>query len=130
MTPQAKEWLNQADYDLKTARAMFRTRRYIYTVFMCHLAIEKALKAVIAEVTGEQPPKIHNLIHLVKLGSPLLSKEQLEFLAEINTANITTRYPDELKKLFKKYTRKLANDYLKKTREVIKWIKKDPNLKK
>jgi len=43
-----KEWFKQADYDLDTARAMFDSGRYIYTIFMCHLSIEKALKGVYA----------------------------------------------------------------------------------
>ena len=45
LNPIVKEWLCQAEYDLETAKSLYRSRRYIYTVFMCHLAIEKALKA-------------------------------------------------------------------------------------
>ena len=30
------EWFKQAEYDLETASAMFKTGRYIYTVFICH----------------------------------------------------------------------------------------------
>jgi len=41
-----EEWAKQTEYDLKTAKAMFKTRRYIYAVFMCHLSIEKALKGL------------------------------------------------------------------------------------
>jgi HEPN domain-containing protein len=124
MNPQTKEWLGQSDYDLKTAQAMFRTGRYIYTVYMCHLALEKALKAVVAETTGSPPPKTHNLISLVKAGAPAITKEQVEFLAELNTANIAARYPDELKSALKKYTRKVASEYLKKTKDVVKCLKK------
>ena len=40
-----QEWLKQADYDFETAKAMFDTGRYIYSIFMCHLTIEKVLKA-------------------------------------------------------------------------------------
>lgn len=29
-------WLEMADYDLETARAMLSTRRYLYVAFMCH----------------------------------------------------------------------------------------------
>jgi HEPN domain-containing protein len=43
------EWFKQADYDLETAEAMFITGRYIYTVFMCHLSIEKELKGLYAK---------------------------------------------------------------------------------
>ncbi len=46
------EWIKQADYDMETARAMFAARRYICTVFMCHLSIEKALKGLFQKQTG------------------------------------------------------------------------------
>jgi len=42
----SKEWLKQSDYDFETAKAMFKAGRYIYAVFMCHLSVEKALKAL------------------------------------------------------------------------------------
>lgn len=41
MAKQLEEWFKQAAYDLKTAEIMFENKRYIYVVFMCHLAIEK-----------------------------------------------------------------------------------------
>ncbi len=34
MDPQVKEWLDQAEYDLDTAKSLYRSRRYIYAVFM------------------------------------------------------------------------------------------------
>jgi HEPN domain-containing protein len=59
-----EEWFKQADYDLGTAKAMLRTRRYIYTVFMCHPAIEKALKGIYAKKLRTNPSKTHNLNYL------------------------------------------------------------------
>lgn len=44
----AEEWLLQAEYDLETAEAMFNSSRFIYTIFMIHLSIEKAIKAIYA----------------------------------------------------------------------------------
>ena len=44
MAKPPEEWLAQDRYDMDTAAYMFRGGRYMYTVFMCHLAIEKALK--------------------------------------------------------------------------------------
>lgn len=46
MKLETAEWLDQVKYDLDTAESMFNIGRYIYTIFMCHLAIEKALKAL------------------------------------------------------------------------------------
>lgn len=51
-----EEWFIQADYDLATAKAMFKTARYIYTIFMCHLSIEKALKGLYARKFKKHSP--------------------------------------------------------------------------
>ena len=55
------EWLKQASYDIGTASAMFKSRKYVYTVFMCHLCMEKALKGLYAKKFTKDPPKIHHL---------------------------------------------------------------------
>ena len=39
-------WLDLADYDLETAKAMLNSGRFLYVGFMCHQTIEKALKAM------------------------------------------------------------------------------------
>ena len=40
MKENVKNWLDSAVYDLETAEHMYRTGRYIYTIYMCHLALE------------------------------------------------------------------------------------------
>lgn len=50
-----EEWLKQADYDLDTADFMFKGKRYIYAVFMCHLSIEKALKGLYLSLANKIP---------------------------------------------------------------------------
>ena len=52
MRPDAKEWLKQAKENLKDARAMLRSRRYLFSCFACQLAVEKVLKAVMVELTA------------------------------------------------------------------------------
>jgi HEPN domain-containing protein len=53
MINATKNWMATSNYDLKTAEAMLKSKRYIYVVFMCHLAIEKMIKAVIStEIKG------------------------------------------------------------------------------
>lgn len=46
MIKDVNEWLLQAEYDIDTAYAMFRSGRYSYAIFMCHLSIEKGLKGI------------------------------------------------------------------------------------
>jgi len=64
------------------------------------------------------------------LASADLTREQKEFLAAINTAAITTRYPEELKASLEKFNKTIAKDYLVKYEDVIKCIAQDPRLKK
>ena len=52
---------------------MLATGRYLYVIFMCHLALEKTLKAIAAEAQQKTPPKTHDLLYLVNLGSVNLS---------------------------------------------------------
>jgi HEPN domain-containing protein len=47
MSSASKHWTEQARYDLDTARAMFDSGRYLYVLFCCQQAVEKALKAII-----------------------------------------------------------------------------------
>ncbi len=54
MRPETVEWLRQAEYDINTAKAMYDTGRYIYTAFMCQLSIEKFIKGLIVERTGQR----------------------------------------------------------------------------
>lgn len=85
-------WIALADYDIETARHMLATGRYLYVIFLCHLAPEKLLKAHVAEVTQTVPIKTHDLIYLVKKCELELPENHLDFIGKINTASIPTRY--------------------------------------
>ena len=67
MDKNVKNWVATSNYDIRTADAMYKAGRYIYVVFMCHLAMEKMLKALLAKKYPQDiPPKIHNLINLAQ----------------------------------------------------------------
>lgn len=123
MRIETAEWLEQVKYDLDTAESMFETDRYVYTIFMCHLAIEKALKALIVEKTGKAPPKIHNLIRLIKLSNAELNSNRLKFVSRLSLAGVVTRYPENLRKAISDYPRPVARDYLINTKDVVKCLK-------
>ena len=130
MPGPAEEWLTQSAYDLDTAKAMLKTERYIYVVFMCHLALEKALKGLFTVVTNGPPPRTHNLVQLAKVTQPRLNKEQNAFLVTINTLSVTTRYPDDLSKVLKEFNREQVENFVGMAEEVIRCIRKDPRLSK
>ncbi len=130
MKEETKNWLDMVDYDLITAKQMLKTSRYVYVIFMCHLAIEKVLKAIVCEETNKVPPKTHDLIYLINLGKTKLSGDLLDFVGIINNAGIVTRYPEDLSKLVSSYPKEVTKKYLNRTLEVIKCIKQDSRLKK
>ena len=128
MKKEVKNWLDSAQYDLKTSEHMFNTGMYIYTVFMCHLALEKMLKAKIEEITGKTPPKVHDLEYLIEL-SKLSPDEDIEkFIVEITNLSVVTRYPKDFQQMFKNFSKERVELFLIKTKEVFHWIKKSLTL--
>ncbi len=128
MRADTRNWIAMADYDLETARHMLATGRYLYVVFMCHLALEKMLKAHVTEVIQAVPAKSHDLIYLVKKSNLSLPQPHLEFIGKINNASIPTRYPEDLQRMIGQYPEAVVRDYLKHTEEVLAWLKQHPNL--
>ncbi|MBI3583851.1 MAG: HEPN domain-containing protein [Nitrospinae bacterium] len=118
------EWFKQASYDLDTAGAMFETGRYIYTIFMCHLSIEKALKGLYTKQLKKPPPKTHDLNYLSELINLNLSDELQKFLDGLNDLSVPTRYPDELDKLLKQYKKDRVEKMLTQTEGLLLWLKK------
>ncbi len=124
MKKTTANWLATAEYDLETAEAMLASKRHLYVVFMCHLAIEKTLKAVWAETRSEHPPRTHDLLFLIRelgLGVP---KEERRLIGAIANASVPTRYPEDLKKMVRQYPRRTVSSYLVRTRRVLQWLRK------
>lgn len=119
-----KEWLKQAEYDLGTADAMFKSSKYVYTVFMCHLCIEKALKGLYAKEFKENPPKLHDLKYFYKKIKLDVSDDHKRFLNKLNELSVPTRYPDDLKRILKEYKKDRTKEILEQTKSALTWLKK------
>jgi HEPN domain-containing protein len=123
-------WIKSSNYDIKTAEHMFATGRYVYVLFMCHLAVEKLLKALYEATYEKVPPKTHNLIYLSNAVNLKIPEDFLRAIESLNDLSVVTRYPEDINALVKAFRRDRTIDYLKKTKELLKWLKKDPRLKK
>jgi HEPN domain-containing protein len=119
----SQEWSRQAEYDMETAIAMLDSGRYIYCVFMCHLSIEKSLKALYAKKLGKNPSKTHSLVYLAQSLHLDLPEKIKEFLEILDSVSVPTRYPEELEKLIKEYTENKAKNILDESRETSRWLK-------
>jgi HEPN domain-containing protein len=129
-TNSIANWIESSNYDIKTAEHMFETKRYVYVLFMCHLATEKLLKAIFEAVRKKPAPKTHNLIQLVNEIGIVASEDHLKTLSSLNDLNVVTRYPEDMKALVKAFKRDRVHEYLTKTKGLLKWLKQDTRLKK
>ncbi|MCX5912285.1 MAG: HEPN domain-containing protein [Deltaproteobacteria bacterium] len=118
------EWFKQAEYDMKTAEAMFDAKRYIYVVFMCHMAIEKAFKGLYAQSLDKLPPKTHNLVLLTEKIGLDLPEGLYDFVFRLNGVSVPTRYPEDIERLKKDYNKRNTASMLKMGKETLKWLKR------
>ncbi len=130
MRKDSENFLSSSEYDFTTARYMLESGRYVYVIFMCHLAIEKALKAIVAETINKVPPRTHNLLYLLKLVNLNIPQDLFDFIAKINNASVVTRYPEDFKKLLEDYPEDIVGIYFKNTEKVLQWLRQNEKLKK
>jgi len=121
---RSQYWIDLAEYDMETAKAMLATGRHLYVGFLCHQIIEKTLKAVIAK-DRNIPPKIHNLTRLAELGrlDACLNQEQNDFIDALLPLNIEARYPADKNKLLGVLTENYCREIISKTEDLMIWIK-------
>ena len=124
-----KNWIDTANYDIKTAEAMFKSKRFIYVVFMCHLAIEKMVKAVISAETEGLPPKSHSLLYLSDKALIKYPEDKQEFIEQLDNVSVVTRYPEDLKKMAKEFNKNKTKEVLDMTRRILRWLRRDKRLK-
>ena len=115
-------WKTHAQYDLDTADSLFESKRSPYALFMCHLAIEKSLKAIIVRKTAEHAPYTHNLVHLGATTELAFSPEQKTLIGELNEFNLEARYPDWKENFYTIATHAYTEKYLRATRELFVWL--------
>jgi HEPN domain-containing protein len=109
-------WVDIADYDMKTARSMHESGRYLYTVFMCQQAVEKLLKSLHLKRFSKEAPLTHNLVYLQSLLELTLSEERLKLLSELTAYYIEGRYPSYKAKLSKLVNRDKARMFSRERR--------------
>lgn len=118
-------WMELSDYDIATADAMLKTRRYLYVGFMAHQTIEKVLKAFHWHEKNEEPPCTHDLWRLCESSglTPSLQRGQADLLDELQPLNIGARYPKDKDALLKVLTHEYCQGLLDRVRELHEWIK-------
>jgi len=121
MRLEAKEWLDQAESELKSAQDLLRSNRYSQAAFHAHQVAEFSLKALSLEkksmILG------HDLVYIArKLNAP---EEILDKCDLLNPAYTDARYVDRAGIApFKLYDKERALANLHSSKEVIEWVKR------
>lgn len=123
MTPDGQLWVEDAAYDLESAKVMLETKRWFFVVFMCHLTVEKLLKAVVIERLNIQPPKIHGLIALAARGGLVVPTEHRNLINELDDMGVVTRYPDGRRALAGTLTEEHVLALYTRTVDFTQWLK-------
>lgn len=125
MKRKTKTWLELATNDLMLAKELSRRKSKVYySAHFCHQAIEKLLKAIISEHTNEIPLPTHNfkiLLDQAKLRD--MPEDKKRFIFSLTPHYIGTKYPEDVTKLYKRYTKIFVQRLYKNTEEIFKWLK-------
>lgn len=124
---EALRWLEQAEYDLNSARKNFEAKINSYACFMCEQSVQKALKAYLY-FKGDRYIWEHSIQQLVERAQ----KYDKEFLklqetgAILDKYYLTTRYPDVIAPPalpYKSFTEKEAMESINLATEVLNFVK-------
>ncbi len=115
-------WLEGAEFDLETAKALMASKRYPHALFFGHLAIEKLLKAIFVKQNKEHAPYTHTLEVLAEKSGFSIPVNILKELTEITDYNIEGRYPDFKDNLYKRANKEFTEIKFKNVEEVYKWF--------
>jgi HEPN domain-containing protein len=115
-------WLDIARYDLQTATAMFKSRRYLYTIFMCEQALEKLLKGLYIAKVDENFPREHKMWKIYDKLPMQIPADYLRLFDRLTAFYLTGRYPSYKQKLSKLVNRQEAEEVLKLSRKAFRWL--------
>ena len=115
-------WAEGARYDMGTAEDILSTGRYPYALFMAHMALEKALKALFVKRTHRHAPRTHSLTMLARLIRSEVPRDMLEKLASYAGFHVQTRYPDYMYEFYEQCTEDFTRKTVEEMKGVFEWL--------
>lgn len=117
-----KYWIDASNIDFKAMENLFKSKDYVWSLFIGHLVIEKLLKALVVKHNQEITPKIHDLNRLAEKSFLELDEERKNLMDIITSFNIEARYPDYKKEFYKKCDSNFTSTYINQIKEVRLWL--------
>lgn len=116
---QIDYWRQGSAEDWEVAVKLVRDGKSRHGLFFAHLAIEKALKALVCRQTRDVPPRIHNLTRLSELAGVEPDNQTVDLLADMNQFNLEGRYPESQ---MSPPSAQEAMGYIARSQEVLAWL--------
>lgn len=119
-----KAWLDHVQEDISAAEDLWRTGHWLYVAFLCHQALEKALKAYYVATNEDDPPYTHSHTRLLNVCGITdgLTDEQLRFVALMEPMYIKARYPEQKVRTARTLDKEICQDFINKTKQLTRWI--------
>ena len=119
-----KKWLDHVYEDISAAECLFQGGHWLYVAFLCHQAIEKALKAYYTATHDDDPRYSHSHSKLLEDCGLIdqLSDEQLGFLDLMVPMYIEARYPEQKDSAARMLNDEACQHIIKTTKELTQWI--------
>jgi HEPN domain-containing protein len=126
MIDHSEHWLTMADDSMEDAKWALKGNRVLLLAYSCNLTIEKALKAKFSSVTGEIPPKTHDLVKLAQRGDiyDKFNDDQLKLIEVLMPLQTEARYSEYKEMIKKSLTPESCAKLCSETEELLCFIKK------
>ena len=112
-------WRTGAREDMETAQFLLERDKRREVLFFAHLALEKALKALIVKTTHDLAPLSYNLVLLAEKTGLGLPEPDRVFFVDMNRFSLHGRYPDPDRPL---PDRREAEEHVRRAEETLKWL--------
>ena len=118
-------WIEQAIDDWEVVEMLFSGKKYVQALFYSHFVIEKFCKAIwIKHNESNVPPRLHNLIYLMKQTPVEIPDSRMELMLNLNRFQLEGRYPEYVSSLYKICEMEFTNHIITDVKELKEWLHK------
>jgi len=115
-------WKESSEQNYVTMQHLMLTKDYNWALFLGHLVIEKLLKAHYVKMHQKHPLFIHDLLRLSNKIGLELNQEQEDWLDEISTFNLNTRYDNYKQEFRNRCTLEFTTNWIKNIETLRLWL--------
>jgi len=125
MPERSKDWMNQAERDLKVAEGLMKDESFEWSCFVAQQAAEKAIKAVFQKLNATAWG--HSIFDLIRILSKKMAvnEELINCARNLDKYYVPTRYPNgfESGSPYEYFTRRDAEDAIVCGRRITEFCK-------